>query len=45
MNSKWTAKKDTEVVKILINDASKNNDGRYYYILGKFDLIHVAGVR
>ncbi|KAL4126393.1 hypothetical protein QTP88_010615 [Uroleucon formosanum] len=45
MDSKWTAERDAEAVKILTDDASVNKDRRYYHVRQKFDLIEVAGVR
>lgn len=45
MDSKWTAERDAEAVKILTDDASINKDRRYYHVREKFDLIEVAGVR
>jgi len=45
MDSKWTAERDAEAVKILTDDASVNKDRRYYHVREKFDLIEVAGVR
>ena len=41
MDSKWTAERDAEAVKILTDDSSVNKDRRYYHVREKFDLIEV----
>jgi len=45
MDSKWTAERDAEAVKILTDDNSIYKDRRYYHVREKFELIEVAGVR
>jgi hypothetical protein len=45
MDSKWTAERDAETVKILTNDGSINKDRRYYHVREKFELIEASGIR
>jgi len=42
MDSKWTAEREIEAVKMLTDETSINKDRRYYHVREKFDLIDVA---